>query len=337
MKIAIFEIEKWEKPFLEQALAGHELIFSEETLSLSNLQLAESADVISVFIYSVMNHELLEKLPNLKLLITRSMGFDHINLADAKAHNITVCNVPSYGERTVAEHAFALMLALSRNVMAAYDRTEKMNFDYHGLTGFDLLGKTLGIVGGGRIGMNVAKIAKNGFEMNVLVYDAFPKAELATQFGFTYVSLEELLKQSDVITLHAPYMPSTHHLINQENIKLIKKGAILINTARGGLLDTKALLQALDSKILAGAGLDVLEEESVIREESEMMSGSFPEKCDLGIILENHLLIERNDVIITPHIGFNSREALQKILTTTADNIHAFEKGTPINEVKPKA
>lgn len=332
MKIAFFEIEPREQQLLTTLLGqNHQLTFHTEALTAENAELASDAEVVSVFIYSKLDAATIEKLPQLKLITTRSMGFDHIDQAAAAARQITVCNVPSYGERTVAEHAFALILALSRNLMAAYERTEKSNFDYHGLTGIDLQGKTIGIIGGGRIGLNVARIAKNGFEMNVIVSDPRPNPELAAQIGFSYVSVEELLQKSDVISLHAPYMPATHHLINENNITLIKKGAILINTARGALIDTKALLMALEKGIVAGAGLDVLEEECAIKEETELMSKNLPAHCDLNTILRNHLLIARNDVIITPHIAFNSKEALDKILHTTADNIISFASGQPIN------
>jgi D-lactate dehydrogenase len=336
MKIAFFEIMDWEKDFLKEKFPGDELLFFEEILDELNIAQIADVEVLSVFIYSRINQSVIDKLPNLKLLTTRSMGFDHIDLAYANQKNITVCSVPSYGERTVAEHAFALILALSRKIFTAYDRTEKCHFDYKGLTGFDLYGKTIGIIGGGKIGLNVAKIARNGFEMQVLVSDPFPKPELAAQYGFKYVSLDELLKNSDVISLHAPYLPSTHHLINQENIKMLKKGAILINTARGSLVDTMALLSALEDGILAGVGLDVLEEERFISEEKELIHGASNNKFNLATIIENHMLINRDDVIITPHIGFNSIEALQKILLTTIENIQTFKSGSPINLVKPK-
>lgn len=336
MKIAFFEIMDWEKNFLKEKLPDDNLLFFEGVLDEQNIAEIGDVDALSVFIYSKVNQGVIDKLPNLKLITTRSMGFDHIDLAYANQKNILVCSVPSYGERTVAEHAFALILALSRKVFTAYDRTEKSHFDYKGLTGFDLFGKTIGLIGGGKIGMNVAQIARKGFEMNVLVADPFPKPELAEQYGFKYVSLEELLKNSDVISLHAPYLPSTHHLINQENIKMIKKGAILVNTARGALVDTLALLKALEDGTLAGVGLDVLEEEQFISEEKELIHGASTDKFNLATIIENHMLINRDDVIVTPHIGFNSVEALQKILLTTSENIQAFKNGSPINLVKPK-
>lgn len=334
MKIAFFETEPREQQLLTDLLGqDHQLSFHTEPLTADNLDLAKDAEVVSVFIYSKLDAANIEKLPQLKLITTRSMGFDHIDQSAASARQITVCNVPSYGERTVAEHTFALILALSRNLMAAYERTEKSNFDYHGLTGIDLQGKTIGIIGGGKIGLNVARIAKNGFEMKVLISDPRPNPELASQIGFIYSSLEELLQQSDIISLHAPYMPATHHLINENTIKMIKKGAILINTARGTLIDTKALLMALEQGIVSGAGLDVLEEECAIKEESELMSKNMPAHCDLNTVVRNHLLIARNDVIITPHIAFNSREALDKILHTTVDNIKSFVSASPINQI----
>lgn len=336
MKIAFFEVMDWQKSFLKEKLSEHDLVFFEGVLDEKNIAEIAEVEALSVFIYSKVNQNVIDKLPKLKLVTTRSMGFDHIDLAYANQKNILVCAVPSYGERTVAEHAFALILALSRKVMAAYNRTKKAEFDYRGLTGFDLFGKTIGIVGGGKIGLNVAKIARNGFEMKVLVADPFPKPGLAEQYGFQYVSLEELLKNSEVISLHAPYLPGTHHLINQENVKTIKKGAILVNTARGGLVDTVAVLKALEDGTLAGVGLDVLEDERFVSEEKELLDGASADKFNLATIIENHMLINRDDVIITPHIGFNSIEALQKILLTTAENVQAFKNGAPINVVKLK-
>ncbi len=332
-KIVFFETEGWEENFLTESLKDYQVTFYQEPLTEKNVNLAINADIISVFIYSQINKNILNQLPNLKLITTRSVGSDHIDLQETQNKNIAVCNVPAYGDRTVAEHTFALILALSRKIMFAYERTEKLNFDYHGLTGFDLFKKTIGIIGGGKIGINVAQIAKQGFEMNVLVSDPRPNQELANHYNFTYTDLDTLLQKSDIISLHAPYLPSTHHLINQENIHKIKKGAILINTSRGGLVDTQALLTALNEGILSGAGLDVLEEENEIKEESQLLSGKLPENTNLIKIIQNHQLVARNDVIITPHIAFNSIEALTNILKVTVDNISAFEKNQPINLV----
>lgn len=333
MRIHFFEVEDWEKGYLADRLTGHELAFHPETLTAATAEMAADAELVSVFVYSHVDREALAKLPKLRFVTTRSMGYDHIDLTACAERGILAARVPAYGERTVAEHAFALILALSRKVFLAYERTEKGIFDYHGLQGFDLYKKTLGIVGGGKIGQTVARIAR-GFEMDVLVSDPFPRPELAAEIGFSYVPFEELLKRSDVISLHAPYMPQTHHMINESNIMTIKPGAILVNTARGALVDTKALLAALEKGVLSGAGLDVLEEECTIKEESELMGKEFPQKCDLLTVVRNHMLIARNDVVITPHIAFNSREAVERILATTVENISGFAGGAPVNVVK---
>lgn len=332
MKIAVFEIEDWEKDRLAEALTAHDVTFFPHPLDAETAHEAADADIVSVFVYSDLGADVLGKLPALKFITTRSMGYDHIDLDACAARGIVVSRVPTYGERTVAEHAFALILALSRKIFLAYERTERHEFDYHGLQGFDLYGKTIGIVGGGKIGQTVARIAK-GFEMRVLVADPFEKPELAEEIGFAYAPLDRLLAASDVVTLHAPLLPETTHLINAESLKGMKRGAILVNTARGGLIDTQALLSALEEGILSGAGLDVLEEECALKEEKELMSAAFAKKCDLGALVRNHLLIERDDVIITPHIAFNSKEAVERILSTTIGNIRAFISGAPVNSL----
>ena len=332
MKIAFFEIEDWEKEYIKSGLENQEVSFFEEPLSEDNFESAKDCQIISPFIYSQIDENVLGKLPELKMIATRSTGFDHINLASAKKDNITVCNVPFYGENTVAEHTFALILSLSRKLFDSVERARKGDFSLEGLRGFDLKDKTLGIVGMGHIGLHVARIAK-GFEMNVLAYDLNQDKKMAKNIGFNYVNFEDLLSKSDIITLHAPYNKATHHLINSGNINLIKRGAYLINTARGGLIETDALLKALSDGILAGAGLDVLEEECFIKEEAQLLSKEFPKTCDLKTILQNHILLQQQNVIITPHNAFNSQEALMRILDTTIDNISAFIKGKPINEV----
>ncbi|MBT6034476.1 MAG: hydroxyacid dehydrogenase, partial [Candidatus Jacksonbacteria bacterium] len=247
-------------------------------------------------------------------------------------HSIAVSNVPTYGENTVAEHTFALILSLSRKIFQSYERTEKFTFDTDGLRGFDLKDKTLGIIGCGNIGKHVARMAQ-GFEMNVVIADPYIKNTAVKKLHAKTVPLSKLLATSDIITLHAPYSPKTHHLLNKKNIKTIKKGAFLINTSRGGLVDTSALVWALNKKILAGAGLDVLEEECVVKEESQILSKNWPKECNLQTVLENHMLVKRDDVIITPHNAFNSTEALERILHTTIENIQAFLKGRPQNRV----
>jgi len=311
------------------------LSFHQEPLTEETAALAEDAEIVAVFVYCNVNAAALMKMPNLKLVTTRSMGFDHIDLDACAARGVTVCRVPAYGVQTVAEHAFALMFALSRKIFQAYERTEKGVFDYHGLRGFDLKGKTLGVIGGGRIGMNVTTIAR-AMGMNVVVTDPNPRAELAEEHGFTYAPLEEMLPQADVVTLHVPHLPATHHMLNSKTFPLMKEGSVLVNTSRGGLVDTQALLEALESGRLAGAGLDVIEEEGCFKEEAQLATGKYHSECDLQAIVRNHALISRDDVIITPHIAWYSNEAVMRILDTTKENIVKFADGEPINLVETR-
>ena len=315
-----------------KARLGRDVIFFWEDEGLSDQHpVLPKVSFISVFIYTHITEQILQKAKKLKLIVTRSTGYDHIDIASCKKQGISVCNVPFYGENTVAEHTFALILALSRNIHRAYVRTISGNFALEGLQGFDLKGKTIGVVGAGHIGLHVIKMAK-GFGMRILTTDIHQNKFLEEVLGFEYTSLERLLTESDIISLHAPYSPKTHHLINKENIQRFKKGALLINTARGGLVETNALTWALDHGILGGAGLDVLEEEELIHQEEQFLRKDFPVE-KLKTVLENHILLHRENVVITPHIAFNSREALERILNTTIDNIRAFMEGHPRNVV----
>ena len=330
-RIAFFEIKGWEKKLLRKRLKNMSLDFFKEPLSLENAGKVKGYEAISVFIYSKINKEVIFKLPELKLIATRSTGFDHIDLRECKKKGIAVSNVPFYGENTVAEHTFALILSLSRNVHKSYLRALRGDFSIEGLKGFDLEGKTLGVVGAGHIGLHVIRIAK-GFGMDVVVFDTHQDKFLAEVMGFEYVTFGELLKNSDIITLHVPHNKFTHHLINKENIKLIKKGAVLINTSRGEVVDPEALIEALNKKILQGAGLDVLEGEELIKEEKQLLYDK--KKLEsLANLVRGHILLSRDNVVFTPHIGFYSQEALERILETTADNILGFMSGNPHNVV----
>ena len=331
MKIVFFEIKGWEKKHLDKALKGHKLMYHEEPLTIENVAKAKDADVVSVFIYSQLTKEVVKKLSKLKLVTTRSTGFDYIDLKACKAKKVPVCNVPFYGENTVAEHTFALMLSLSRNIHKSYVRTLKNDFSIEGLQGFDLKGKTLGVVGGGSIGLHVIRMAKS-FGMEVIVNDISQNSFLAEVLGFKYVSFEELLKTSDIISLNAPDNKNTHHMINKQTIKLIKKGAILINTARGGLVDIDALIEALDKKIIAGAGLDVVEGEKSLKEEKQLLYDKKKSEA-VSLLIKNHILFDNDNVIFTPHIAFYSKEALIRILETTAENIDICLKGDCQNVV----
>lgn len=335
-QITFFEVEAWEKEYLKNQLKekklGFELDFSSNVLTDKNYSQAKDSGAIAVFIYSKINQSLLDKMPALRFIATMSTGFDHIDLKACSKKNIVVANVPFYGENTVAEHTFALILALSRKLVESIDRTRQGDFSLDNLRGFDLKGKTIGIIGLGHIGLHVARIAY-GFEMKILAYDPHQNP-LAKKYAVNFVDLKKLLSQSDIITLHLPLNSQTEHIINKNNIKLIKPGALLVNTARGGLIETESLAIALEKQILAGVALDVLEEEVFIKEEKELLTLPFRSKNDLQTVLANHILLNDRRVIITPHNAFNSQEALTRILETTIANILAFQKGKPINLVK---
>ena len=333
MASVFFETAPWERRYLARALAAQRLNprFVPDPLTDETRRLAAGATMVSVFIYSAITRRLLQRLPRLRFIATRSTGYDHIDLRACAGRGVAVANVPSYGENTVAEHTFALILALSRNIHKAYVKTIKGDFSLEGLQGFDLKGKTLGVIGAGHIGLHVIKMAR-GFGMDVLVHDARKQAFLSEVLDFSYVPLEMLLRRSDIVSLHVPYTAQTHHLMDRARFRLMKRGALFINTARGGLVDTGALVWALDEGIVGGAGLDVLEGEELVKEERQLLSKDFP-KDKLATALRNHILLHRENVVITPHIAFDSREALHRILDTTAANILAFLRGAPVNLV----
>lgn len=334
MKIAFFETEPWEADYLREKLPGHILSFTEERIDAEHMPIETDADAISVFTNCKIDKTIIDALPNLKFVTTRSTGYDHLDLLSLAEKNIPVSFVPSYGENTVAEHAFGLLLNISRKICQSYDRIrEDGSFELDGLQGFDLMGKTIGVLGTGKIGRHSIQIAK-GFGMNIVAYDAYPNEAMATELGFKYLPLEELLVASDVITIHVPELPTTHHMINMSNIALIKRGAILINTARGSIVETAALVRALNEGILGGAGLDVLEEEVPTKDEREFLTSGKTSGHDLLTVLQNHLLIDMPNVIITPHNAFNTKEALQRILDTTIGNINKFAEGAPQNLIK---
>lgn len=335
VKIAFFETEPWEKNYLESQLKGFDLIFFEDKLTSLNIKKISDITILSPFIYSAVDKKFISELKSLKYITTRSTGFDHIDVKSCHGKNILVSNVPTYGENTVAEHTFALILSLSRKIHLSWEQTRRGDFTLGNLRGFDLKGKTLGVVGIGNIGRHVIRMAK-GFEMNILAFDIKQDQKFSKKAGFKYAPLDYLFKNSDIITLHLPYNKTTHHLINLKSLKLFKKGCYLINTARGGICDTTALLRGLQQGIFAGLGLDVLEEECFIREERELLSTAFGKACNLKTVLENHILINEPNVIITPHNAFNSKEALTRILDTTINNIKSFAKSKPINLVQYK-
>jgi D-lactate dehydrogenase len=330
MKYAFFELESWEKEYFEKEIANNELVFFDAPLSEETQDL-DTFDVVIVFIHSQLKKELLDKMPNLKFITTMSTGFDHIDIEECKRRNIPVSNVPSYGETVVAEHTFALLLAIARRLPESIERVKKGNFMPTGLTGFELRGKTLGVIGVGSIGTNVIRIAR-GFGMNTIVYKRTPDYTLEKELGCKFVELPVLYQQSDIVTLHIPYSKETHHYLNEEAFSQMKNGVIILNTARGPLIDGMALLKALDSGKVKAAGLDVLEEEPLLEEEKDLLSHEFA-KDKLMLVLQDHMLVNHPNVVITPHNAFNSDEALHKIVETTHENLSAFTNGAPVNVV----
>lgn len=334
MKLAFFELEDWQKDFLNERFSDHELLLFDGPLADEQLDSMGDVEVLGVFIYSQVTRDVLDRLPELKLVVTLSTGFDHIDLEAAKEKGVSVCNVPVYGECTVAEHTFALILAASRKIFQSIERTHhhhRFETDVS-LRGFDLMGKTIGIIGCGNIGKHVARIAR-GFMMKILVFDVYPDEAHALELGFDYVDMDRLLSESDVITLHTPYNEHTHHIIDSEAFSKMKDGVMVVNTARGGLIETKALVHALQEGKVGAAALDVLESECEVKEEAALLTDQFKSECDLSIVLDNHLLMKLDNVVVTPHNAFNSVEALERIIHTTADNIDRFVAGDPKNVV----
>lgn len=330
MKIGFWEVfREEERLFFQEELKEHELTFFEKPLDSDNLPQDFGFDAISIFVSSKITPQTINLFPNLKFISVRATGFDSVDLETAKAKNILVSNVPSYGSHTVAEFTFGLILALSRKIYQGVNRIKVgAQFNFEGLRGFDLAGKTLGVVGVGKIGVNVIKIAQ-GFGMEILACDSQPNPAA----NYQYTNLEELLRNSDIVSLHVPYMKETHHLINKENIFLMKKGALLINTARGAVVDTEALFQALMQNHLGGAALDVLEEEAELKEEAELLTEGRLTPEQSKTILENHILMDLPNVLITPHMAFYSREAEHSIWETTVKNIKGALSGNPENIV----
>ena len=286
-------------------------IFPPATTANQIINASKQADILVMRDqFGKVTAEVMAACPNLKLIVTRSAGFDHIDLDAAKARGIVVCNVPDYGAHMIAEHAFGLMLTVARNVCKGHERYKQVKrFDDTGLGGVELYEKTLGVIGTGRIGRHSIRIGK-GFGMNVIAFDVVQNKSLATELGFSYLPLNDLLASSDFITIHLPLLESTHHLINAATLARVKPEVILVNTSRGPIVDTAALKEALASGQLRGAGLDVLEDERTVYH-------------DFGDA----------NVVITPHLGWFTEEARDRIMQITLENVRAWLAGQPINRL----
>jgi len=328
MRIVFFEVQNWEKENLHNSFP--ESVLVEEKLTAESVKKHTDAEIVSTFINSSVNKEVIDALPQLKFITTRSTGYDHIDIDYCKSKNIIVSNVPEYGSNTVAEHTFALLLSLTRKIYQSVNHSKNLNFEHNEIRGIDLAGKTIGIIGLGKIGQHVLRIA-HGFEMNILVFNRSHDQELLKQYNFQYVDLNTLLSTSDIVTLHLPFNETTKHTINKENITMFKKGSYLINTARGGLIETEAIVLGLDQGILDGVGLDVLEDEKVLNEEIAILTSEYKSHADLRNLVYTHILINHPKVLITPHNAFNSKEALERITKVTIENIQKYVAGSAIN------
>ncbi len=338
MKIVFFDVDKLTGQYLKTRPACKcNIILLEnsiETMTPEQYEQIKDAAVISVFVHSseVMGEKLLSKFPDLKLIATRSTGYDHIDLNYCKSRAISVVNVPKYGEATVAEYTLGLLLNVSRKIITARNDMFDGVYKVKRYTGFDLYGRTIGIIGTGAIGRHVIKLAK-GFGMNVLAYDLYPNEEFQRIYNINYVSLEELYAGSDVISLHAPSTKENYHLLNEQAFAKMKDGVIIINTARGDLIDGEALYKNILSGKVGGAGLDVLENEDFIIHDDIMLE---QENMNINFAINtivNGKLLKHKNVIVTPHVAFNSSDAVHRILETTIKNIESFAEGKLINSV----
>lgn len=322
MQVALFSVRSYEREVFEAAnTAKHDLRFIPERLTLATAEEARGCRAVCCFTGDQVNAAVLEKLRKMDvtLICLRSAGYNHVDLKAALKLQIPVVRVPDYSPYAVAEHATGLLLCLNRKLHRAFNRVRELNFSLEGLVGFDLHGKTAGVIGVGHIGQAFARIMK-GFGMTVLLHDQFQEKEMA-EVG-RYVEMDELLSQSDVVSLHVPLNQKTFHLINADRLSKMRPHAILINTGRGGLIETRALISALKAKKIGGACLDVYEEEDGV---------FFRDFSSRGI--DDDLLarlLTFPNVLVTAHQGFLTNEALKKIAETTLTNISRFEIGQPL-------
>ncbi len=319
MKLAFFDTKPYDIPgFDRYALpAGIEIKYFEPNLNIDTVSLAAGFDAVCVFVNDVVSADVVQKLYDLgvKAIVLRCAGFNNVDIKACRG-KLRVFRVPAYSPHAVAEHAMALLLTVNRHTHKAHNRTREFNFSLQGLTGFDLYGKTVGIIGTGKIGKVFADICK-GFGMKILAYDKFPDPES----GLSYVSLEELFSRSDILSLHCPLTEETNHLINADTIDRMKEGVVIVNTSRGALVNTEDLIAGIKSGKVGAAALDVYEEEGDL----------FYEDFSGHIVQDDKLvrLIAMPNVIVTSHQAFLTREALDNIAQTTVSNLVKFFSGQP--------
>jgi D-lactate dehydrogenase len=333
--VAFFDASPADREYYPGAFgSGVTTTLFSESFSDDTAAQAAAATVLSIRTASAATATAMAKLPHLRHIACRTTGFDHVDLEYARAHGITVSTVPSYGENTVAEYAFLLLQAVARRLMVTAHATLFGPIDPDKLMGHDLAGKTLGVIGTGRIGRHAARIGV-GYGMTVLGYDLYPNDAAAQEIGYRNVSLDQILSSSDYLTLHAPATPETHHLLDAKAFAKVKRGVIIVNTARGNLIDTPALIDALESGQVAAAGLDVLEGEDFLQLQSEMNLLDQKQLGERGRqVLGLDILSKMPHVLLTAHNAYNTAEALARIRTTSFENIQAHLAGKSANLVK---
>ena len=336
MKIVYFDVEDYEKEYLKKHNVNkYNYILTPDALNdLSPLkQEYEDVDVISVFTTSRVNRNILKKFKNLKLIALRSVGYNHIDIEYCREHHIIVENSPNYGNQSVAEFALALLMDVLRKTTVSYLEYKDAKVFPSCLNGMELFGKTMGIVGLGAIGSTFARIS-HGLGMKILGFDKLENENLKKDYGVIYTDFDTLLKKSDFISIHAPLNKENYHMFDEKSFDKMKNTAIIINTGRGELIDTSALFNALVNKTILGAGLDVLENEQIITDVDYMLGINRLDKLSLKQTIINSRLFQLDNVILTPHIAYNTQEAIQRILDTTMDNIRQFAIGNIQNYVE---
>lgn len=328
MKVAFFEYEPWMESYVQDYLVGHEVVFDVEPLTEDNAAKYADAEAVSVFVFSKVTDKVVGAMPALKMIAARSTGFDHIDLKAATSRGIPVTNVPHYGSVTVAEHTWALILTLSRNIYKGYEMTEDGRFDITDMRGFDLENKTLGLIGLGEIGKKVAEMSL-GFNMKLRIFNRTRDEAFAARFpNCVFVeTAEDVYSHADIISFHLPLTPQTQHILNIDNYQRLKPGCIVVNTSRGAVIETQALIKGLNEGIISSAGLDVLEGEAALKGQSEFNVEKMPSAQELSEAYLDHVLIQRDDVVITPHNAFNSDESIKRLVNSNLDNILAFHNG----------
>lgn len=316
MKIIFFDTRRMPEYILHKKVKYENVIFVKKTLTLDNVQQYQNAEIICINVSSVITKNILDKLPNLKLITLMTTGFDNVDLEECKNRKIIVTNVPSYSNESVAEHAMALLFTISKRIHICNEEIEKCNIDMPKLMGFELKNKTIGLIGTGSIGLHMAKLCK-GVGMKVIAFDIHKNEDVAETVGFEYVELDKLFRESDIVSLHVPLNEHTKNLIGKEQLSIMKQGVVIINTARGLLINSEALLEALDLGKVDFAGLDVFADEDFVCASPNSVSRK---------------IMTHKKVVATPHAAFNTIEAVNSLFDVTVKNINLFLEGKDVED-----